>query len=201
MNNLFLLRVNLLACALQLSKNDCPGLVEQLSPESDVLDGCSPILLVRDTHIYNNIIYMSPAHHCCFTRTLVRRAHAYPVCNFDYVMIARMQPKTTHHRSHSGTVLALPQSKLSYHILDYYHPQHPWKPRKRMRIQYESPESTAQLLYAGSCGYWLEQRLVAVTLIVCTEKPELTTDTGNEKLDRVMIEECNHPLQTLVHIF
>ena len=55
-----------------------------------------------------------------------------------------------------------------------------------------------QLLYAGSCGYWLEQWF---TLIVCTEKPELTTDTGNRKLDRVMIEECNHPLQTLVHIF
>ena len=70
-----------------------------------------------------------------------------------------------------------------------------------MRIQYESLESTAQLFNVGSCSHWLGRRLVLLTLMVCTAKPELATETGNYKLDRVMIAECDHPLQTLVYVF
>ena len=70
-----------------------------------------------------------------------------------------------------------------------------------MRIQYESLESTAQLFNVDSCGHWLGRRLVLLTLMVCTVKPELATETGNYKLDRVMIAECDRPLLTLAHIF
>ena len=65
----------------------------------------------------------------------------------------------------------------------------------------ESLRSIAQLFNVGSCGHWLGWRLVLLTLMVCTAKPELASETGNYKLDRVMIAECDHPLHTLEHIF
>ena len=116
--------------------------------------------------------------------------------HFDYLIIARGQEVL-----HTEAILALPKSKLQYHILTYLYPHYIPGNQENTHVQYESLESTVQLFNVGSYSQWLGQRLVLLTLMVCTEKPELATETGNYKLDRVMIAECEYSLQTLVHIF
>ena len=113
--------------------------------------------------------------HCCFMRTLVQ-LDVYArimVCNFGYIIIARMRSKKCyvlkrfyHFHNLSCDTTSLPAVTTSPATL------------RGMRMEYEYPQYTALLLYSIAVAIGHASGLELLSLKTCYSPLELTLEEG-----------------------